>query len=474
MFDWSIFRNINLILFLTFLLLSTTSAFAQSDKERIRKLEEQLNQVTQELQEMKQEGGSEDDRIDTIEKNLAVLAEEIKSLKAESLGGEADIDLKSVFGGAPGASKVYLKPGRGLSIGGYGELLISKIPDDGNNVVDAQRVVFYTGYKFTENIIFNSEIEFEHATTSSNLDGQDGSVSVEFAYLDFLIKDYFNIRGGLLLVPVGIVNEIHEPTTFYGVFRPSVERQIIPSTWRENGLGLLGDIDLQSAGTLSYKAYIMNSADSRGFSASGNRGLRTKGNRSRFNDVAFVSRLEYDPYPGITIGGSIYLGDTGQDVNVDNPDSPFNGQKIGGFFQMYELDADLQWRGFHVRTLAVWTALDDVDQINANLGFTGDDSVGDEQFGWYIVAAYNIMTEIDTTSRYLNNISPFFRFETYDTQKSVPSGFSRNPANDRQEYTLGLNYLPIPNVVVKAEYQWLENDANTGDNQFNFGLGYVF
>ena len=77
-------------------------------------------------------------------------------------------------------------------------------------------------------------------------------------------------------------------------------------------------------------------------------------------------------------------------------------------------------------------------------------------------------------SRYLQNLSPFFRFETYDTQKSVPSGFSRNPANDRTEYTFGLNYLPIPNVVVKAEYQWLDNKADSGDNQFNFGLGYVF
>ena len=135
--------------------------------------------------------------------------------------------------------------------------LIGKIPDDGNNIVDAQRVILYAGYKFTENIIFNSEIEFEHGSTSANLDGQSGSVSVEFAYLDFLIKDYVNIRGGLLLVPFGIINEIHEPTTFYGVFRPSVERQIIPTTWRENGLGLLGDIDLQSAGTLAYTGLIL-------------------------------------------------------------------------------------------------------------------------------------------------------------------------------------------------------------------------
>ena len=115
----------------------------------------------------------------------------------------------------------------------------------------------------------------------------------------------------------------------------------------------------------------------------------------------FVSRVEYDPYPGIKLGGSIYLGNTGQDVAVDNPDSPFNGQTFGGFFQMYELDAQFQYRGFNLRTLAVWTALDDVDQINALNGFTGDESVGDEQFGWYIVAAYNILTEIETGSRYL-------------------------------------------------------------------------
>ena len=464
----------NLMLLLSVLFLGSSLSFAESDKERIQRLEEQLNQVTQELQEMRQEGGSESERLDAIEKNIAVIAEELKDLKSVTVGAEVDIELKSVYGGGPAASKVYLKPGRGLSIGGYGELLISKIPDDGNNIVDGQRVVFYVGYKFTDNIIFNSEIELEHATTGTNLDGQDGSVSVEFAYLDFLIRDYANIRGGVLLVPMGIINEIHEPTTFYGVFRPSVERQIIPTTWRENGIGLHGGFEFDSAGILSYKAYVMNSSDSRGFKASNNRGLRTNGNRSRFNDVAFAGRLEYDPYPGIKLGGSIYLGDTGQGVRVDNADSPFNGQKIDGFFQMYELDAQFQYRGFNLRTLAVWTFLDQAELINANLGFTGDESVGDEQFGWYVVAAYNILTEIETSSRYLKNISPFFRFETYDTQQSVPVGFSRNPANDRMEYTLGVNYLPIPNVVVKAEYQWLENEADTGDNQFNFGLGYVF
>jgi len=474
MFIRQIFANIKFVFLFFLLVFGSTLSFAQSENERIKMLEEKLNQVTQELDEMRSVGGSDNERLDKIEKNISILADEISQVKAESVGEESNIELKEIFGGAPGASKVYQKVGSGLSIGGYGELAIGRIPDDGNNIIDTQRVVMYLGYKFTDHIIFNSELEFEHASTSSNLDGQDGSVSVEFAYLDFLLKDYLNIRGGLLLVPVGITNEQHEPTTFYGVFRPSVETQIIPTTWRENGLGLHGGFDFASAGNLSYKAYLMNSADSRGFKAANNRGIRTRGNRSRFNDVAFVSRLDYYPVPSVRVGGSMYLGNTGQDVSVSNADSPLDGDKIKGFWQIYEADAQFKWRGLDLRGLITWTFLDDADEINANLGFTGDDSVGSKQFGYYIVAAYNVLGEMNLQSRYLQNLSPFFRFEDYDTQKSVPTGFLRNPENDRREYTFGLDYKPIPNVVVKIDYQFLDNEAGNDNNQLNFGLGYVF
>ena len=179
-------NQIMLFIFL-FLLISSAAAFAQSDKERIKMLEEKLNQVTQELDQMRSEGGTDTQRLDRIEEKISVLAEEISEVKAVSVGEESNIELKEIFGGAPGASKVYQKVGRGLSIGGYGELAIGKIPDDGNNIIDAQRVVMYLGYKFTDHIIFNSEIEFEHGTTSSNQDDRSGSVSVEFALIDFLL-----------------------------------------------------------------------------------------------------------------------------------------------------------------------------------------------------------------------------------------------------------------------------------------------
>lgn len=442
----------------------------ETQDERIEQLEKKLESVTQELKELKAEG-TPDDRLVSIEEKLNILAEEIDNIKQASVVDEPTYE--SVYGAGPAASKVYLKD-RGLSIGGYGELVIGQVREGEDNIVDAQRIVLYFGYKFTERIIFNSEIEFEHGTTSSNQDGRSGSVSAEFALLDFLLWPELNLRGGLLLAPFGIVNEVHEPTTFFGVFRPSVERIIIPTTWRENGVGIFGDFDLQSAGSINYRAYVMNSFDARGFRASNNRSLRIKGNRALFNNVAFVSRVEYEPLPYVSVGGSIFLGNTGQDQAIENEESAFNGDKFGGFFQMYEGDVQFQYRGFEGRALVVYTSLDDAARINALNDFTGEDSVGDEQWGYYLVGAYNLLSLGSFTNQYAQYLAPFVRWEQYDSQSSVPSGFERNPANDRSDLTIGLNYKPIPNVVVKVEYQWLDNEADDSRNQFNFGLGYVF
>ncbi len=442
----------------------------ETQDERIEQLEKKLNSVTQELQELKS-GGVPDDKLQSIEDKLSILAEEIDNIKSASV--VSDPTYEQVYGAAPAASKVYLKD-KGLSIGGYGELLVGQVKEDGNDVVDAQRVVLYFGYKFTDRIIFNSELELEHATTESNKDGQSGSVSVEFALLDFLLWPELNLRAGILLAPFGIVNEIHEPTTFFGVFRPSVERFIIPTTWRENGLGIFGDIDLGAAGSISYRSYAMNSFDARGFRASNNRSLRIRGTRARFNDIAWVSRVEYEPVPYVAFGASMFLGNTGQDVSIDNPESPFNGDQFGGFFQMYEADVQFQYRGFEARGLFVYTTLNDGARINALNDFEGEDSVGSEQWGYYVVGAYNVLTLANFSSQYAQYLAPFVRWEQYDTQAKVPSGFSRNPENDRNDLNIGINYKPIPNVVIKAEYERLANEANESNNQFNFGLGYVF
>ncbi len=464
------FYSIFLLLLLLPVDVRTQETGTESQDQKIKELEEKLRSVTEEINQLKSQGLPED-RLLSIEEKLGILAEEIENIKSAAV--VEDPTYEQVYGAAPAASKVYLKD-RGLSIGGYGELVIGQIKHGNDDVVDAQRVVLYFGYKFTDRIIFNSEIELEHATTSSNANGQSGSVSVEFALIDFLLMPELNLRAGILLAPFGIVNELHEPTTFFGVFRPSVERFIIPTTWRENGAGLFGEFDLGSMGTLSYRAYVMNSFDARGFKASNNRGLRIKGNRALFNDVAFVSRIEYDPIPYLAFGGSIFLGNTGQDQTINDPDSPFNGQSFSGFFQMYEADVQAEYKGFEGRGLVVYTTLGDSAEVNALNGLEGDASVGSRQWGYYLVGGFNVLSLASTPNQYFQYLAPFVRWEQFDTQARVPTGFSRNPANDRSQFTVGLNYKPLPNVVIKSEYQWLDNKANDADKQFNFGLGYVF
>jgi len=444
-------------LFLTFPCLNV---FAQDvgQEERIKELEKKIQSLTEEVQNLRTEG-IPDQKVKEIERKLDVLAEEIENIKSAAVVEEPTYEM--VYGQGPAASKVYLVD-KGVSIGGYGEAT-AEFKQNQNNIADMLRAVLYFGYKYNDRIIFNSEIEFEHGNTDENEDGRSGEVAIEFANLNFLINDYASLRAGLNLVPIGIINEVHEPTTFFGVLRPDVERFIIPSTWRELGVGVFGQI----ISGLNYRAYVLNGLDSRGFSASeGIRGGRGNGNRARIDDVAFATRAEYNGIPGLVLGGSFYIGNSGQNESVD-------GEKIGGLVQIYEADAQFRWRGLEARGLFAWVDIGDAGLINQNNGFAGDQSVGSELYGFYLEAGYNVLSLVDL-GHYLEYLSPFVRFEKYNTQYKVPSGFESNPANDRITVTYGLSYKPIPNIVIKLDFQDRRNEDDTADNQFNLGIGYVF
>lgn len=436
----------------------TSSAQETTQEERIKELEKKIQSLTKEVQNLKSEGIAEK-KVKEIEEKLDVLAEEIENIKSAAVVKEPTY--QQVYGAGPAASKVYLAD-KGVSIGGYGEAT-AEFKRRSDNIADMLRAVLYFGYKYSDRIIFNSEIEFEHGKTEENLDDRSGEVAVEFANVNFLLNDYLNIRAGLNLVPIGIINEVHEPTTFFGVLRPDVERFIIPTTWRELGVGIFGQI----VPGLNYRAYVLNGLDSRGFDASeGIREGRSDGSRARINDVAFVARSEYDGIPGLKLGGSFYVGRSGQNEKVD-------GETIDGLVQIYEADAQFLYRGFEARGLFAFTKIGDASLINLNNGFTGKESIGKEMYGWYVEAGYNVLSLVDL-NQYLRYLTPFVRFEKYDTQFEVPSGFERDPANDRITVTYGLSYKPIPNVVIKLDFQDRRNDNDTADNQFNVGLGYVF
>lgn len=411
------------------------------------------------------------DRIADLERKIEALSQEMEKIKLGEAATEPQADQRSV-GYAPAASKVYRSAASKVSIGGYGELNYLNFskrrqdagPGGARSRADALRAVLYVGYKFNDWILYNSEFEFEHAGSGEGAETR-GEISVEQAYLDFKLSEPVGIRAGLVLVPMGIINETHEPTTFHGVNRPSVERNIIPATWSENGVGLFGNW-----GPLTYRTYLLAGLhaaktadpDTDGFKGdSALRGGRSGGSNSFADDKAWASRLDVTPVQGLTAGGSLYIGEA--DHGLVAPAVPVT---------LWDLHLQGEYRGAEVRALYAQGRIGNADSVNTAQLFTdaARNSVGRRFFGGYAEGAFNVLS-LAQTKHYL---APFFRYERYDTQQQTPGGFSKNPANSRVEYTLGLTYKPIPQVAVKLDQQWKRNQARTGVNQWNLGLAYIF
>jgi len=440
------------------LLIAAQMSWAQSPsseelEKRIRELEARLEQVTKE---------HSSPEIDELRRQIEILSREIESLKLQQNKTAATADQQQHGMGAA-ASKVY-RSEPGFSFGGYGEMLYESFdarrdngsPSGKTDQLDFLRAILYAGYKFNDKVVFNSEIEFEHATTDDGI----GEVSVEFGYLDFLVRDEFNVRAGMVLLPVGFVNELHEPTAFLGARRPQVEQQIIPSTWRENGVGVFGE-----SGTLSYRAYIVNGFNSEEFSSSGVRSGRQKGAKAKADDFAIVGRLDWQPIEGFLLGGSAYTGDSAQGRTT--PD----GESFGANVTMTELHAEAKFRGLQLRALWVESSIDDVRQLNEANDLTGGKSIGEKQDGWYLEAGYDLASVLDLGK---HSLIPFVRYEDYDTQKSVPLGYVDDPATAMEILTIGFSWKPIPQAVIKVDFQNIDNGAGTGTDQFNAALGYIF
>jgi hypothetical protein len=400
-------------------------------------------------------------RLDEMESQLKVLAEEIQSLKTRLVLPERKED-KSLYGLGPAASKVY-QLDRGLSIGGYGEAAFSFLTGDegsSRDTFDFVRLVLYAGYKFTDRILLNSEIEFEHAKVGSTVSAGSGDVAIEFAYLDFRLADAANIRAGLLLIPMGFLNEIHEPPTYFGNKRPDVETRIIPTTWRSGGAGLYGTL----LPGLDYRTYVVTSFNARGFASSGVRGGRQSGNREFAEDLAWTGRLDWSGVPGVLLGASFFWGDTGQDLT-------FNARAADANLVMYDLHGQLEYRGLHVRALVAQGHLDDADTLSAALP-AASRPVPERFWGAYGEVAYDVMPLVRPDTR--QYLAPFVRYERLNTQADVPAGFPPDESKDLEVINVGVSYKPIPNVVIKADYRGLAAKRGSVADEFNLGLGFNF
>ena len=411
-----------------------------------------------------------DDTIAELVRKVDVLTDEVATLRTQVAVPE-ETELKGAYGFGPAASKIYGIE-RGLSIGGYGEVnyinFIGDEEDSNPDRSDALRTVIYLGYKFTDSIVFNSEIEFEHATTSNVNNGAgSGSVSVEFAALDFFWRPELNARAGILLVPMGFVNEVHEPPFFYGVQRPETEVRILPSTWHENGVGVFGNL----GESFEYRSYVIAGFNAQEFTDAGIRGGRQQGNRSLTEDFAWVTRVDWTPdaVPGFLLGGSFYLGDSGQDVELDP-----GGDVPDARLWIFEGHAQYQNGPFHARGLFAFSSLSDARELNEVLlandpGFDGP--VADEMLGGYAEVAYDVYPSLFGSED--RQLEPFVRVEYVDTQYDVPSGFDANRDRANWIHAGGVNFYPHPNVVLKVEYRNV-NTRGQGERADELGLGMGF
>jgi hypothetical protein len=348
---------------------------------------------------------------------------------------------------------------KGVTVGGYGELTYNR-KEHNNAEIDVQRLVLLFGYKFDDRTQFITEIEFEHVK----------EVFVEQAFLQYSVSDNVNIRAGLMLVPMGIINEYHEPTTFNGVERPSIDGSIVPTTWREIGIGISGRYNEAS---LRYQAYLFNGFSSSTSDGNGNitggkiggssglRGGRQKGAKSTMNNVNFSGKLDYYGLPGLRLGLSGYFGRTQSPADVED----IAGADIG--ISMIGLDARYAYQRFTARGQFIQGSLIDTEDYNT----ATSSSLGSSLQGYYLEAAYNLLSQNKK-----QQLISFVRFEDFDTHASVAGNLTKNNSFDRQEWTLGLSYKIAPGAIVKGDYQ-IKNNAAIGSssvNQINFGIGVWF
>jgi hypothetical protein len=340
----------------------------------------------------------------------------------------------------------------GVTVGGYGEITYNQ-PESKNGELDVQRLVLLFGYKFSDKVQFVTEIELEHVE----------EVFVEQAFVQYKLGENINARGGLMLIPMGITNEFHEPTTFNGVERPSIDGSIVPTTWREIGVGVQGRFNEISLG---YQAYIFNGFRSVNGTKvlGGSNGLRNgrqKGIKSTVDSPNLSAKVDYYGLPGLRIGLAGYFGRTQVEDDVEKID----GTSIG--ISMVGLDARYAYKRITARGQFIHASLSDTEDYNTL--YSAD--LGSTLQGWYLEGAYNLLPVTKD-----QQLFAFARYSDYDTHASVTGGLTKNESYNRDEWTFGLSFKMAPGAVLKADYQLKGNAVTNSDTvgQFNVGLGVWF
>jgi hypothetical protein len=303
-----------------------------------------------------------------------------------------------------------------------------------------------------------SEVEIEHALVEGG--EEKGELELEQAYVDFLLSRGFNVRAGMVLMPIGIINERHEPPIFYGVERPFVDTVIVPTTWFEVGAGIHGEIGRG----WRYRAYVTSPLNAREFSAEeGIRNGRQKGSDTNIGRPAVTGRLEYVGLRGLALGAGAWSGKSGFEFRP----------RFEVPVTVVEADARYARNRLELRGQFAYTTIDNAGLLNDALGRAVgvDPNVASALRGFYGEAGYRVISG----ARY-GDVGLFTRYENFDTQYRMPAGYQPLKALDRDALVFGATYWPDADVAVKIDYAVLRNQSQVirTHNVFNVGLGWWF
>lgn len=380
-----------------------------------------------------------DDRLKALEQRLNTLESENRALKDQVKQTEQKVEATG--------SQVDRIASQGSSIntatsfGGYGELHLNKLKNrnpGGSNKdeLDFHRFVLFMGHQFDERTRFFSELEVEHGLAKDTATGSSGVVAVEQAYLDFSLSDAMSVKAGLMVMPVGIISETHEPPTFYGVERNPVETNIIPTTWREGGVAVTARL----ANSISVDGMISSGLATTAAKNYAVRDGRLNGASATAKDAAYTARLKWSGIPGVELAGTAQR----------QTDITQSADATAGAATLYEAHAVVNKGAFGLRALyAAWS-----------LDGSGPKAVGaDRQNGWYVEPAWRLSEQWGV----------FARRSSWDNRAG-------DAADSRySQLDVGVNFWPHPDVVVKLDHQ--NQQSPNGQDEydgFNLGLGYQF
>jgi hypothetical protein len=324
--------------------------------------------------------------------------------------------------------------------------------------LDFHRFVLLVTHRYSDRIRFVGELEVAHAFVEGFEEA--GELELEQAYVDFLLSRAFNVRAGMMLMPVGIINERHEPPVFYGVERPLLDTVIVPTTWFETGVGVHGEVGRG----WRYRAFVTAPLNAARFSAEeGLRDGRQKGSRANAGRVAATGRLEYVGTRGLTVGGSFWTGKSGFEFRprFDVP--------------VHVIEADVRYSRdrLDLRAQAAQVSIRNTGELNDALARTVgvDPNIARTMRGAYLEAGYRVVS-----GARFGDVGAFVRYENVDTQFRMAGGYLPLKEFDRSAWVMGATYWPDADIAFKVDYTVLRSRSAsiTAPNSFNIGLGWWF